>query len=149
MENACVLRLAGFRAMTRAFDGSKGGKAGRAANVQALLSFLWAYFHCDEISGCGRKTGWDCTFRPPVILQHQGHSRVCVGVVASHGKPNSIVVLDPGLQKKTYKDWTPDDFSKVIVGCQSLFKHSQFEVMFVSSDIASLDEQPREPEFWS
>lgn len=92
-EVAVLLRSQGIRAQIIDFSSVV------APHGRELLRWVYSYFSSSrsQQSKAGPSTGGRVHFSrsAPLYLQHQGHSRLIVGVCRSHGV-DELLVLDPG-----------------------------------------------------
>jgi hypothetical protein len=92
-EVAVLLRSQGIRAQIVDFSSLV------APHGRQLLRWVYSYFSSSrsQESKAGPSTGGRVNFSrsAPLYLQHQGHSRLIVGVCRSHGV-DELLILDPG-----------------------------------------------------
>lgn len=94
VEICCFLRAMGVKALVADFEKSKTA----SSNHQELLEWVLEYFESRCRAGAclkceNRFFGRVGSFIPPLILQHQGHSRTIAGTFALPACPSGLIFV--------------------------------------------------------
>ena len=77
--------------------------AAASAAIQELLLWVWRYFENGPRVSAGQSGGVHVVHRPPLYLQHAGHSRTIVGIERRRDKKGNatymLLVLDPAVPR--------------------------------------------------
>nr|XP_045015517.1 zinc finger-containing ubiquitin peptidase 1 isoform X2 [Jaculus jaculus] len=81
-----------------------------------------------------------CTFKPPVYLQHQGHSRTIVGIEEKKNQTLCLLIFDPGwpsqeMQKLLKKDIEASTLKQLRKTVGNL-KHKQYQIVAVEGTLS-------------
>ncbi|XP_068258673.1 zinc finger-containing ubiquitin peptidase 1 isoform X1 [Nyctibius grandis] len=85
-----------------------------------------------------------CTSKPPIYLQHQGHSRTVVGVEEKKNKTLCLLLFDPGCSsqemQKLLKQNSDGASLKLLRKCMGSLKEKQYQIVAVDG-VLSLEEK--------
>lgn len=105
-----------------------------------LFEWVLRYYSTDNEGGAKVV----CTSKPPIYLQHQGHSRTVVGIEEKKNKTLCLLLFDPGcpsqeMQKllKQNSDGTSLKLLRKFVGS---LKEKQYQIVTVDG-VLSLEEK--------
>ncbi|XP_029452308.1 zinc finger-containing ubiquitin peptidase 1 [Rhinatrema bivittatum] len=105
-----------------------------------LFQWVWNYY-CP-----GREEGPKvvCTLKPPIYLQHQGHSRTIVGIEERKNRSFCLLIFDPGCpakdMQKLLKQQIDGSDLKLLRRFIGGLKHKQYQLVTVDG-VLSLEEK--------
>lgn len=88
-----------------------------------------------------------CTCKPPIYLQHQGHSRTVVGIEERKNRTLCLLIFDPGcpsreMQKLLKQDIEASSF-KQLRKCVGNLKHKQYQIVAVEGTLSPEEKAAR------
>lgn len=76
-----------------------------------------------------------CTSKPPVYLQHQGHSRTVVGIEERKNRTLCLLIFDPGCPSREMQKLLKQDMEagslRQLRKCVGNLKHKQYQIVAV------------------
>ncbi|XP_030054401.1 zinc finger-containing ubiquitin peptidase 1 [Microcaecilia unicolor] len=105
-----------------------------------LLEWVWNYYCPDKEEGPRVM----CTSKPPIYLQHQGHSRTIVGIEERKDRSFCLLIFDPGCPAKDMQKLLRPQIDgsdlKLLRRFVGNLKHKQYQLVTVEG-ILSLEEK--------
>jgi hypothetical protein len=136
-----LLTSVGLRSRARAF--TKSSEPNTMQTQKALLAFVEEYFSADIPADSASSVKIVRTSKPPIYLQHSGHSMTIVGMEKWRDGGGSLLVFDPFFTpseamrnlagaKKLGSRLRPEMFLKVYRRKMSyLAKYKEFEIILL------------------
>ncbi|XP_075410745.1 zinc finger-containing ubiquitin peptidase 1 [Tenrec ecaudatus] len=88
-----------------------------------------------------------CTSKPPIYLQHQGHSRTIIGIEERKNRTLCLLILDPGCpsreMQKLLKQDTEASSLKQLRKFVGNLKHKQYQIVAVEGVLSSEEKVAR------
>ncbi|XP_048348268.1 zinc finger-containing ubiquitin peptidase 1 isoform X1 [Sphaerodactylus townsendi] len=104
-----------------------------------LLEWVLSYYSSDKKNGPKVLR----TSKPPIYLQHQGHSRTIVGIEERKNKSLCLLIFDPGCPSEEMQKIKGKDICinlKLLRRCVGGLKHKQYQVVAID-DVLSAEEK--------
>ncbi|XP_053919718.1 zinc finger-containing ubiquitin peptidase 1 isoform X1 [Cuculus canorus] len=106
-----------------------------------LFEWVLRYYSTDNEGGAKKVV---CTSKPPIYLQHQGHSRTVVGIEEKKNKTLCLLVFDPGCpsqeMQKLLKQNSDGTGLKLLRKFLGSLKEKQYQIVAVDG-VLSLEEK--------
>nr|XP_035152451.1 zinc finger-containing ubiquitin peptidase 1 isoform X3 [Callithrix jacchus] len=88
-----------------------------------------------------------CTSKPPIYLQHQGHSRTVIGIEEKRNRTLCLLILDPGcpsreMQKLLKQDVEASSLKQLRKSMGNL-KHKQYQIVAVEGALSPVEKVAR------
>ncbi|XP_023569995.1 zinc finger with UFM1-specific peptidase domain protein isoform X2 [Octodon degus] len=99
--------------------------------------FEWILNYYSEQEGSAKVV---CTSKPPVYLQHQGHSRTIVGIEERKNRTLCLLIFDPGCPSREMQKLLKQDFEDTSLKQLRKFvgnlKHKQYQIVAVEGALS-------------
>ncbi|GCC36181.1 zinc finger-containing ubiquitin peptidase 1 isoform X1 [Chiloscyllium punctatum] len=99
-----------------------------------LFEWMWQFYSSGRDAGLCLQSKVIWTSKPPIYLQHQGHSRTIIGIEERKNGTLCLLIFDPGnqeMQKLLHRDITAVNL-KMIRRFIGNMKHKQYQIVAVN-----------------
>nr|UXY87386.1 zinc finger with UFM1-specific peptidase domain protein [Cryptomonas sp.] len=140
-EVVAMLRSCRIRACVADFDYTSG-----QCDLNTMVQVIWEYFESRcIIKKSGIKTNGlcDCPFVAPLYLQHQGHSRLVVGVEKWANGDIKLLILDPQMRRALQFSQRQGDEANILrqgVSTHGLNSKSKYQIAYLAEKSLYFDE---------
>lgn len=121
------------------------GSTQNSKGYQALIDWVWNYFHENEPKET-RRHRVVVTNKMPLYFQHQGHSRTIIGIQAKHQKNGlkqyNLLVLDPAHKTEALEKSLKENFGwqRFLKRGLHTLKKPQYQLCYVDPGVARAEE---------
>lgn len=136
-ECAALLRMFGFRALIADFKITE-------SNEGSLLEWVWNYFSRGETDQPQTMT---ISSRSPLYFQHEGHSRIIVGVEKLARPPLAVeditlLVLDPNISRQSIYNALENasGWQQLVRRGKDTLRKAEYQLLWVDDGIAQSEE---------
>nr|UXY87881.1 zinc finger with UFM1-specific peptidase domain protein-like [Cryptomonas curvata] len=140
-EVVAMLRSCRIRACVADFDYTSG-----QCDLNTMVRVIWEYFEnrCKNQNFFMGKTNiHDSSFVAPLYLQHQGHSRLVIGVEKWANGDIKLLILDPQMRRAIQFSQRQGDEANILrqgVTTHGLNSKSKYQVAYLAEKSLYLDE---------
>lgn len=138
-ECAALLRMFGFRALIADFKITESNKG-------SLLEWVWNYFSQGGEADLAQTM--TISSRSPLYFQHEGHSRIIVGVEKLTRPPLAVeeitlLVLDPNISRQSVYDAMENasGWQQLVRRSKDTLRNSEYQLLWVGDGIAQAEEK--------
>ena len=140
-EVVAMLRSCRIRACVADFDYTSG-----QCDLNTMVQVIWEYFEnrCEKRNLFMKNSNIsDCYFVAPLYLQHQGHSRLVVGVEKWANGDIKLLILDPQMRRALQLSQRQGDEANILrqgVTTHGLNSKSKYQIAYLAEKSLYFDE---------
>nr|UXY88381.1 zinc finger with UFM1-specific peptidase domain protein-like [Cryptomonas curvata] len=140
-EVVAMLRSCRIRACVADFDYTSG-----QCDLNTMVQVIWEYFEnrCEKRNLFMKNNSLsDCSFVAPLYLQHQGHSRLVVGVEKWANGDIKLLILDPQMRRALQLSQRQGDEANILrqgVTTHGLNSKSKYQIAYLAEKSLYFDE---------
>ncbi|XP_012999041.1 zinc finger-containing ubiquitin peptidase 1 isoform X1 [Cavia porcellus] len=126
--------LTSLRVKCRIIDFHKA--TGPSGTHPRLFEWILNYYSSEQ----GGNAKVLCTSKPPIYLQHQGHSRTIVGIEERKNRTLCLLIFDPGCPSREMQKLLKQDFEasslKQLRKFAGNLKHKQYQIVAIEGTLS-------------